>query len=75
MTAPSVALVVNELTAESRAALIDGYVTMAIATPLPELCRDLVDMMIRSTRDGDDGVSGQHFLEPRIMSAGDSVMT
>ncbi len=39
---PRVALVVNELTAESRAALIDGYVIMAISTPFPVLCSVLV---------------------------------
>lgn len=64
---PRVALVVNELTTESRAALIDGYVIMALATPLPELCRALVDMMVRSGLEGDDGTSGQHFLEPRVV--------
>jgi LacI family transcriptional regulator len=64
---PKVALVVNELTAESRAALMDGYVTMVISTPLRELCRSLVDMMIQSTIGADDGVAGQTFLDPRII--------
>ena len=63
---PQVALIVNELTAESRAALVDGYAIMVIATPLTELCRDLVDMMIVAGGQADDGVSGQHFLEPRL---------
>lgn len=63
------ALVVNALTHDSRAALIDGYgdAHMAIATPLPGLCRDLFEMMIRATREADEGVSGQYyFLEPRV---------
>ncbi len=64
---PRVALVVNEITAESRAALVDGYAIMAITTPLAELCKDLVDMMVKSTLETDDGVSAQHFLEPRII--------
>lgn len=64
---PRVALVVNELTAESRAALVDGYVVMAICTPLSEMCADLVELMSRAVRDGSDGISGQHFLEPRII--------
>lgn len=64
---PRVALVVNELTAESRAALADGYVVMAICTPLSEMCADLVELMSRAVRDGSDGISGQHFLEPRII--------
>ena len=63
---PQVALVVNELTVESRAALVDGYATMAIGTPLPELCKDLVEMMISASGQADDGVTGQHFLEPRL---------
>lgn len=63
---PRVALVVNELTAESRAALIDGFAIMAIATPLPELCRDLVEIMISTRGEADDGVSGQYFLEPKL---------
>tara|TARA_R110002110_G_scaffold56167_4_gene159913 strand:+ start:3154 stop:4185 length:1032 start_codon:yes stop_codon:yes gene_type:complete len=64
---PKVALIVNELTAESRAGLIDGYVTMVISTPLKELCRTLIDQMIQATTEADDGVSGQMFLEPRIV--------
>ncbi|MDA8767496.1 LacI family DNA-binding transcriptional regulator [Planktomarina temperata] len=63
---PQVALIVNELTGESRAALVDGYAIMAIATPLPELCRELVDMMIVAGGQDDDGVPGQYFLEPRL---------
>ncbi|MCB1396126.1 MAG: LacI family DNA-binding transcriptional regulator [Rhodobacter sp.] len=64
---PRVSLVVNELTAESRAALMDGYVVMTICTPLADLCRDLVGLMIDAVQRGDDGLSAQHFLEPRIV--------
>ncbi|MCC5954578.1 MAG: LacI family DNA-binding transcriptional regulator [Natronohydrobacter sp.] len=64
---PRVALVVNELTADSRAALADGYATMAICTPLAELCTDLVDLMLHALQDGSDKITGQHFLEPRII--------
>ena len=64
---PRVALVVNELTAESRAALADGYVTTAICTPLPALCTDLIDLMLHAMQGGDDRITGQHFLEPRII--------
>lgn len=60
------AMVVPELTAESRAALSDGYVSMAIATPLDTLCRDLVGLMVSSVQDGIAPVPGQHFLDPRI---------
>ncbi|WP_343080003.1 LacI family DNA-binding transcriptional regulator [Ostreiculturibacter nitratireducens] len=62
-----VALVVNEVTSESRAALLDGYVLMVISTPLQELCHDLIDLMVKSALRGDTGIAGQHFLEPRIV--------
>lgn len=64
--APQISLVVNELTVDSRAALIDGYVTMVISTPLAELCKNLVDLMIKA-RTNDDGLTGQCFLDPRII--------
>ena len=59
-------LVVNELTEESRAGLVDGYVTMVIATPLAQLCADLVEMMFNAVRTGSSETPGQHFLEPRL---------
>ncbi|MGP9789142.1 LacI family DNA-binding transcriptional regulator [Roseinatronobacter sp. NSM] len=64
---PRVALVVNELTADSRAALADGYVTMVICTPLAELCTDMVELMVRAVQGGEDGITGQHFLNPCII--------
>ncbi|MGJ8584176.1 MAG: LacI family DNA-binding transcriptional regulator [Marinosulfonomonas sp.] len=64
---PQVALVVNEMTSESRAALIDGYCEMAISTPLPELCRTLIDVMVRSQSLGLDGMSTQLFLDPKVI--------
>lgn len=64
---PRVVLVVNELTTESRLALIDGYVSMAIATPLDELCRTLLDIVLDARNDGAAGASTQHFLEPRLI--------
>jgi len=39
-------LIVNELTPDSRSALAERYVTMVIATPLEQLCTDLVDRMV-----------------------------
>lgn len=61
-----IALVVNELTAESRKALIDRYVSMVIATPLRQLCQDLVDQMITVALDRPDTSPGQHFLTPTL---------
>ena len=67
---PRVALVVHELTAESRAALTDGYATLVIATPLQALCRDLVAQMLRAVdtgATGADAAATQHFLDPRLV--------
>ena len=61
-----VALVVNELTEESRNALAERYVSMVIATPLKELCHDLIGLMIDAARDGPDANAGQHFLPPQL---------
>lgn len=61
-----VALVVNELTEDSRKALIDRYVSMVIATPLPQLCRDLIDLMITASRTGPNASASQHFLMPDL---------
>lgn len=61
-----VALVVNELTEESRAGLADGYVTMVQSTPLKSLCHTLVDMMVASTETGLSSAPSQHFLMPEI---------
>jgi LacI family transcriptional regulator len=61
-----VALVVNELTPESRSALISRYVTMVISTPLRRLCDDLVGLAAEALRTGIPPVQGQHFLEPLL---------
>jgi LacI family transcriptional regulator len=61
-----VALVVNELTPESRAALISRHVTMVIATPLQRLCEDLVRLATEAVSDGMPPVQGQHFLQPDL---------
>jgi len=67
MRAPGkVGLVVNELTADSRAALVDGYLNMVISTPLRALCRDLASFVAESSEAGVDGVAGQHFLDPTV---------
>ncbi|SPH25062.1 hypothetical protein DEA8626_04097 [Defluviimonas aquaemixtae] len=62
-----VALVVNELTNESRKALSDRYVSLAIATPLPDICRYLVSLMIEAARSGPSETSGQHYLTPQLL--------
>ncbi|MFZ5962797.1 LacI family DNA-binding transcriptional regulator [Thalassococcus sp. BH17M4-6] len=62
-----VSLVVNEITPDSRAALLDGYVQMAIVTPLDELCQRMIDLAIRAASDPMSTSVEQHFLEPRII--------
>ena len=57
-----VALVVNEVTAESRAALAQGWVTMVDATPLPDLCREVLAMMQKAVREKGGAGAGQIFL-------------
>jgi LacI family transcriptional regulator len=61
-----VALVVNELTPESRSALISHHATMVIATPLQRLCDDLVRLAGEAVGDGISPVPGQHFLAPDL---------
>jgi LacI family transcriptional regulator len=57
---PSV--VINELTPESTAALHDHLVTAVIGTPLPQVCRTLVDLMTATVQNGPSGTPGQVFL-------------
>jgi len=64
--AGKVALVVNELTTDSRKALIDRYVTMVIATPLQELCRDLVAAMADAVLGKPNATASQHFMTPQL---------
>lgn len=61
-----VALVVNELVPESRAALADGYATLVIATPLQQLAVELVDLLVRTVTSevsGSPAPIGQRFLD------------
>jgi LacI family transcriptional regulator len=62
-----VCLVVNELTPQSRGGLVDGFVTMVITTPLPQLCDDLVRLMAEAAKAGPSEVAGQHFLRPELI--------
>jgi len=66
-----VALVVNELTPESRSALISRHVTMAIATPLPRLCADLVQRAAEAVSgiergEGLSNIQAQNFFQPDL---------
>ena len=61
-----VALVVNELTPESRSALVDRHVVLVIGTPLQQVCRDVMHLMVGAINEGMLKVSGQHFLRPDL---------
>jgi LacI family transcriptional regulator len=54
--------IVNEITSESRAALADGIITMAVATPLRRLCQELMVLMARAIESGTAETPGQTFL-------------
>ena len=54
--------VVNELTPESRAALADETVLMAVSTPVPALARETIDLMVGAIDRGASSVPGQTFL-------------
>ncbi len=62
-----IALVVNELTPESRAALADRYVTMAMVTPLDEVCDHVFDVGARLKSTAADPMPSQHFLRPGLV--------
>lgn len=64
--ARGLAMVVSELTGQSRAALAEGLVTLVIDTPLEKLCRDLILQMIRVVSDGMPAAGIQHFLPPNL---------
>ena len=56
-----VALVVNELTQDSKMALIEGYVTLINETPLSHLSQNLIELMYEATKNSET-VPSQKFL-------------
>jgi LacI family transcriptional regulator len=57
-----VALMVNELTDETRQALQDRMVSIVMATPLRDLCEELTAMIIHTAEHGMAETPGQRFL-------------
>jgi LacI family transcriptional regulator len=55
-------VIVNELTPDSRSALADEILMMAMCTPLPALCRELVSQMVGAINNGPASAPGQTFL-------------
>lgn len=54
--------IANELTPLSRAALADEVVTLSIHTPLQQLCRELIRLMVSAIENGPAEIPGQTFL-------------
>lgn len=61
------ALIVHELTPDSRAAMTEGFVTTVLCTPLPALCDRLVELMTSAALGQMADVSGQVFLPPDLL--------
>lgn len=53
---------VNELTPESRQALLERRISGVLQTPLPELCADLIATMVHTIEHGMAETPGQRFL-------------
>ena len=64
--AGGLAMVVSALTADSRAGLAEGLVTLVTDTPLEKLCRDLIGVMTRAVAEGQAAGGIQYFLPPDI---------
>ena len=64
-----IALIVNECTQDSLAALEDGYVSMIVGTPLREMCMSLISAMIAPKTGDNFDDSGQVFFKPELVMA------
>ncbi len=65
-TPGQVALVVNELTTESRNGLADGYCTVVMGTPVENMCRELIAAIVARSSSPTTQLQGQVFVEPDI---------
>lgn len=61
-----IACLVNELTPESRQALLERTISAVLHTPLRELCNDLIATMVNTIEHGMADNPGQRFLPPQI---------
>ena len=64
-----IALIVNERTQDSIAALEDGYVSMIVGTPLREMCVSLISTMIAPKTGDNFDDAGQVFFKPELVMA------
>jgi len=62
-----IALVVNERTQESYAALADGYVNPIVGTPLDQLCRRVIDAAAALQLGAGVPAEGQVFFDPALL--------
>ncbi len=61
-----IAMVVSALTADSRAGLAEGVLTLVTNTPLEKLCRELVRVMVHTAQHGANAYGAQYFLPPDL---------
>ena len=61
-----VALIVNELTPDSREALQDRTLSVVISTPLRQVCEETIALMINARENGLTDNPGQRFLPFQI---------
>ncbi|TPE50997.1 LacI family DNA-binding transcriptional regulator [Amaricoccus solimangrovi] len=61
-----IACLVNELTPDSRQALMERRITGIFQTPLPALCAELVSAMARSVGQGPSDTPGQRFVDAAL---------
>ena len=60
-----VPLIVNELTPDSQMGLVDGYVTMVVATPLSSLVKSLLELMVTAHLHPTAPVASPLFIQPQ----------
>ncbi|MDZ4137034.1 MAG: substrate-binding domain-containing protein, partial [Paracoccaceae bacterium] len=63
---PDLSVIVNEVTPETKAGLEDGIISAVLSTPLEEMCRVVVNMMVRTVSEGMEETRGQVFLPARL---------
>lgn len=62
----SIACIVNEITQESRQALLDRRISGIFQTPLKELCAELMTTVVHTIRNGMAENPGQRFVAPQL---------
>lgn len=63
---PDLSVIVNEVTPETVSALEDGVLAAVLATPLDDMCRAVVGLMVRAVTEGMEETRGQLFFPARL---------